>query len=126
MPTALADETRAAGDAHQTGDALEAFRPDEADDFWCLLHLRIGSDDGSPASSDFTLQVGTPKAVQRHLRHDRAWWGRHHLIVERFDAGVIRAAVEGLIGECRGATVEAFNAALSRHFAWEYEDWQGV
>jgi hypothetical protein len=107
----------------QNGQELEDFNPEIRDNFWCYLSIRIGFDD-EEGSSDFGFQVGTPRAFDHRGQHEGPIWGRHHLIVNFFDATEIRTAVEKKVAECARSTVEETNLILSRFFHWEFEDYQ--
>jgi Immunity protein 8 len=107
----------------QTGGSLEDFSPEIIDNFWCLIFIRIGCAD-EDASSDYTVQIGTPRAFDHRGQHEGPMWGRHYMIVNHFDAAEIRAAIEKKIAECARPTFEETALVLSRFFYWEFEDYQ--
>lgn len=50
--------------------------------------------------------------------------GRHHLFVNRFDIGEIRAFWSQLATECAGGTWEEVAEKLGRFGKWEFEDYK--
>lgn len=107
----------------QNGQDLESFNPEIIDNFWCYLTIRIGWDE-IEGSDDFGFQLCTPRALDHSSQHKGHIWGRHHLIVNHFDAAQIRSMIEEKIAECARPTVEETTLILSRFFHWEFEDYQ--
>ncbi len=105
------------------GNELRDFSPEISENFWCLVTFGIGPDD-EDGSHIFDLSIGTPRAFDHRGQHEGPIWGRHHMIVNRFDAAEIRAAIEKKVAECARPTFEETALVLSRFFQWEFEDYQ--
>jgi Immunity protein 8 len=107
----------------QDGDEIENFNPEISDNFWNLISLGIGPD-SEEGCHDYSIQLCTPRALDHLGQHDGPVWGRHHLIVNYFDGAELRSIIEKKIAICTRPTFEETAVLLSRHFAWEFEDYQ--
>jgi Immunity protein 8 len=105
------------------GRDIEDFCPEIPHNFHVLLHLTIGPSN-QDGGDDFSLAVCTPTWIEHHVSSEgRAEWGRHLLIVNRFDGRQLKATIERKITSCGRSDWPATAEVLSRHFAWEFEDY---
>jgi hypothetical protein len=81
--------------SHEIEDGLEFYQPEDPDNFGTWIRVEIGSTE-SNGSDDFTLLVCTPAWLATRVNEDAdfAWWGRHTLIVARYDSGQMKATIE--------------------------------
>jgi len=80
--------------------------------------------DGEEGGNDYSLTVGTPRAFDHSIQNSGPVWGRHYLIVNRYDPEQIRQYIDKKIVECERTTMEETYVVLSRYFQWEFEDYQ--
>lgn len=106
-----------------TGASLEDTAPEIPHNFHVLVHLTIGPDD-QDGGHDYSLGVCTPTWLNHTGQHAGPIWGRHLLIVNEFDAGEIRKAIENMIVQCQRPDWAETASVLARYFAWEFEDYQ--
>lgn len=95
--------------------------PNDMTCFAIDLRLRIGREDSNGAD-DFSLLVCTPAWLASSVAEPR--WGRHLLIVHRYDLATIRSKIESYVSEVSGETWSDIASKLARVFAWEYEDYR--
>lgn len=95
------------------------FRPEREDYFSVWLTFTIGTAGGEGGDS-FRLNVCTPKWLQ-----DKApRWGRHLLIVDRYDLEWILASVESYISSIDESDWLAVAEKIARLLEWEFEDYE--
>ena len=100
---------------------IESYVPDDPECFFIALRVRIG-EEGSAGADDFELFVCTPKWLDANV-----WgptWGRHFLMVRRYDYDLILEAVKKRIYEIEGVNWGELACKLARFYSWEFEDYQ--
>lgn len=100
---------------------LENFQPKNDDDFFLLVNLKIGPN--SEVGADyFQFQVCTPEWLCKNQWSPE--WMRHTLLVRKYNYDEIINEVKQIIEKCNGKDWTEVSLKLSRHFDWEYEDYQ--
>ena len=108
--------------------------PDDTEYFSVDVDLSIGAR-GSAAADNFFLTVCTPRWFEENLMtlrpdeptHEttrRNLFGRHFLFVHRFDEAEIEGEILQIIDKIEGENWNEIALKLSRHFSWEFEDYQ--
>ena len=94
--------------------------PDPFDDFgW--FHVTVGATD-TEGGNDFQVCVATPRAVAR-ARHSGATPG---ILVDRFDADSVHAAIHDRVGAITGHSWGQIVDQLRSFMRWEYEGMAGA
>ena len=108
------------------GDLLEHFWPDDEECFYVFLTIGIGVK-GEEGADNYDIMVCTPSWLNNQLYEGHAKWGRHKLIMKKFDPDLIRKEVNKKILEISerfdcddGVT---FSEKMSRYAHWEFEDY---
>jgi hypothetical protein len=103
-------------------DDLSAYHPEREDDFGFLLQVFAGPE-GGDGEEAFDLILCTPKWLERkHSRSDLVF-GRHHLIVFRYDYARLVREFELLCESAEGDSWRDVAMELSRFGRWEFEDY---
>lgn len=96
-------------------DFVDDPSPDPWDDYgW--FHVTVGASDVD-GGNDFQVCVATPKAIKR-LRREAMGPG---IVVERFDAASVRAAIHERIATVEGDSWDEIVEQLRVFMRWEYE-----
>lgn len=106
-----------------TGQTCEDFSPEITDNFWCTFDFGVGPNN-EEGHHDYSVQVGTPRAFDHAIQNQGPMWGRHYIIVNEYDAALIKSVIEQKIEECARETWEETYQILSRYFKWQYEDYK--
>lgn len=85
-----------------------------------LIQAMVGPDNG-PGEESFDFCVVTPSHLQGH-KGPR--WGRGLLIVELFDWGIVRKAVEDRLAVVAASTWEEIGSELNRELVWEFDNYR--
>jgi hypothetical protein len=104
---------------------LENAAPPDPEKFCLLVQAMVGpaGDDEGEESFDFLLC--TPTWLAGDLAAQKYIWGRHYLIVPRYDFATLQAAVQQICAQAEGSDWDAVAAVLSRYGKWEFEDYSG-
>ena len=102
---------------------LGEYKPLDPFDFELTVIACIGDSTGD-SSEIFEFRLCTPTRLGKQCVGGVAVFGRHLLIVESFDVGIIRKKIDGLCVRCSGKTWGDTATRLSRYGAWEFEDYQ--
>ena len=97
--------------------------PPNPEDFWIVVYASLGAT-GDPGSDDFIFYVTTPVHLGRTIGMESWQLGRHLIIVNRFNWGTIRAAIQSICDSVEAETWDVAAEQLARHGAWELEDYQ--
>ena len=97
--------------------------PEDPEDCWIIVMADIGLE-GSPGADEFTFYVCTPKRLSKVVQHEGFQFGRHLLIVERFDWDTVERAIARICEEATGDTWEQVAKKIGRYGQWEFEDYQ--
>lgn len=112
-------------DSPDISTSLDDFAPSNPDDFDVFMQAEFGPENDH-GGDVFGLTVCSPEALRRIL--DEPGKGfvfpRHRLVVQAWDIGVIRRAIEDLGYRCEGDTWRAVAEKLSRYMHWEFEDYR--
>lgn len=103
--------------------SLEAHCPADPEKFGLSIRLEVGLV-GSSATDLFDLFVCTPYWIQEQLAQEGPVWGRHILLIPRYDYDLVLQAVTRRMDACQGKDWAEVANKLSRFMAWEFEDYQ--
>lgn len=106
-----------------SSDVIEDFVPYLQHNFFVQIWLRIGYDD-EKTSSDYHFNVCTPTWLDHSIQNTGPNPGRHTLIVNNYDASAIRKYINKILEESVRKNRDETWIVLSRHFYWEFEDYQ--
>jgi hypothetical protein len=107
-------------------DSLETHTPHLPDRFGIYVEAEIGPD-GAEGADLFGVTVCSPLWLAEAATRENPKgfeFVRHRLVVDRWDADLIRRAIGDL---CVHATGDGWNeiaTKLSRYLAWEFEDYK--
>lgn len=102
---------------------IAEYGPQDSNVFGISLRLMIGPE-VEAGSESFDIFVCTPDWLSRNMNEMEALWGRHMLIVKRYDYQLFRQTIEGYISDCQGNNWLEIAQKLSRIGAWEFEDYR--
>lgn len=108
---------------HSPDADLESYVPDDPEDVGLLVQLMVGPA-GQPGEESFDVVVCTPRGLARWVREDGPLIGRHHLIIERWDAARIRLFLTGIVESEEAPTWRELAAKIGRIGRWEFEDYR--
>lgn len=105
----------------------ESGQPSDPFDFEVMVEVFVATrPDGAPDGIDgvdlFTLFVVTPARLARRVAAEGPAFGRHRLIVDRWDWDVIAAALTERFESEEAPTHEELMQRLGRYGRWEFED----
>lgn len=103
-----------------SGD-LTRYVPEDATSFGFPVTAAIGPKD-APGVEIFDFFVCTPRWLAANLPILGYEWGRHKLILERWDYAAVHAAVQTLCAAAEGSEWATVAARLARYGAYEFED----
>ena len=102
---------------------LDAFEPDDPANVGILVQIIVGPAD-APGEESFDVLVCTPRWLDGWVREEGPLIGRHHLIVESYDAPRIKLYLTSAV-EAEGATTwRELTQRIGRLGRWEFEDYQ--
>lgn len=102
-------------------DALEIFWPPDIHNFGTWVKLMIGPDNEA-GTEYFDIFVCTPDWLKAECVKDGVVWGRHMLVVDKYDLDDIKAKILWRIDKCSGNTWSETALNISKYAAWEFED----
>jgi hypothetical protein len=105
-------------------DDLQHGSPPDPSNFGILVQAMIGPEDEEGEES-FDIVVCTPTWMANKVAAEGYAWGRHHLLIPRYDYPTIRDAVRALCHSVEGSDWRGVATALARYGAWEFEDYEG-
>jgi len=97
--------------------------PPDPEDCWVVVMADIGTAD-SPGYDEFTFYVCTIKKLQAIVDGDGACFGKHLLVVNRFDWNLVEQAINDLCDSIEGDSWEDIASKLSRYGQWEFQDYR--
>ena len=100
---------------------LARYAPDDPTCFGIPLTAAIGPQAGQ-GEEVFDFFVCTPRWLAANMPARGYEWGRHKLIVPRWDFEVVRGAITDLCAKAVGPDWDAVVTRLARYGAWEFED----
>ncbi len=95
--------------------------PGDSSNCWIVVQADIGPV-GRSGADTFTFYVCTHKRMEQILESEGWQFGRHLLIVERFDWKVVEAAIRRLVEDHEEADWNALAAKLGQYGQWEFAD----
>jgi hypothetical protein len=108
---------------HPTDPVGFVFQPDLPHNFYRRFDVEVGYED-EDTSTTISVAVCTFTWLAHNYSREGPRWGRHLLVVGQYDAQEIKSAIEAQVRDCAGETWDETLKMLSRHFAWEYEDYK--
>lgn len=106
-----------------TKDTFEAFQPELSHNFYLSIDLTIGYDD-EVGGHNYQLYVCTPTWLDHNIQNTGSYPGRHTLIVNHYDHKEIQKYIDDILVKSVRPNREETFVVLSRHFFWEFEDYQ--
>lgn len=85
--------------------------------------MMIGPE-GEPGEESFDVVVCTPRWLERRVHEEGALIGRHHLMIERWDADRVRNFLRDAVESEEAPTWPELAAKIGRLGKWEFEDYQ--
>lgn len=103
--------------------AFDAYHPADEECFGRWLTVLVGPEN-EEGGHLYQVLACTPEWIQREFLHTGAVWGRHMLIVSRYDQGRIRRELDHYVEGCTGDNFWEIAQKVARIGAWEFEDYQ--
>lgn len=103
--------------------SLDIYFPEDEHIFGIWVRANIGSDHSAGCES-FDILLCTPGWLEKHCATNGPMWGRHLLIVPRYDYKNIYRFIERYVSSLVADDWTALGNKLSRIGAWEFEDYQ--
>lgn len=101
---------------------LENYFPDDPECFGLWINLRLGPSD-EEGSHDYQLLVCTPEWIKKEFAFKKAVWGRHMLILFRYDLDIVKAEIDQCLQNCVGEDWLTIAKEVARFAVWEFEDY---
>ena len=109
---------------HSPDADLDSFVPDDPRHVGVLVQIMAGPADG-PGLESFDVVVCTPSWLGEWTRTAGPTIGRHHLIVDRFDAEQVKTYLRAAVESEEADSWETLGERIGRIGKWEFEDYQG-
>ncbi len=109
------------------GDLLEYYWPEDEENFciWLTVSIGIKNEEGS---NNYNLMVCTPDWLKNNLNSNSVQWGRHILIINKFNSDLIRREIEKklfeLLNQFHDEDDISFSEKIGRYAHWEFEDYK--
>jgi hypothetical protein len=101
---------------------LSTFAPEDPTNVGILVQAMIGPE-GQEGAESFDFLVCTPNWLQAQISRDGARMGRHHLIVDAYDFGVVEESIRAICDRAAGPDWQSVASYLGRYGKWEFEDY---
>lgn len=98
--------------------------PPDPEDCWVVVQADIGAVVGD-AADEFTFYVCTPGKLTKVLGQKEYLFGRHLLIVPRFDWQIVENAIGAVCEQIRGQSWEEIAGQLNTYGGWELDRYVG-
>jgi hypothetical protein len=108
---------------HSPDADLETYVPSDPEDVGLLVQIMAGPED-KPGEESFDVVVCTPRWLYRWVREDGPLVGRHHLVVESWDAARIRLFLTDAVESEEAPTWQELAVKIGRIGKWEFEDYR--
>jgi Immunity protein 8 len=102
-----------------TPDDLEAFRPEDPENFQLSVALRIGPTDAE-GGDFFYVSICSPRWLATRVATGGPEWCTATLIVKRWDRSEIENFLRRWVAGAKGASWTELASSLSRNANWEY------
>lgn len=93
--------------------------PADPTNCWIVVQADIGAADGD-AADEFTFYVCTPAKLMSVFEQEEYVFGKHLLIVPRFDWQVVEMAISTICEQVDGETWEELAEELHVYGGWEF------
>jgi hypothetical protein len=103
--------------------ALESDNPPDTENCSILIEVSVGPRDAI-GEEHFGVVVTTPQWLADHVADGDYLFGRHYLIVKRYDFDVVKSALYKQFQGVKGANWPEVAERLARYGRWEFEDYQ--
>jgi hypothetical protein len=100
-----------------------AYTPENPYHFGILIQALIGPE-GGVGEESFDFQVCTASWLADQVPPSGFVFGRHYVVLQRFDASLITEALKDLCEQTTGSDWSAVAKQLARYGKWEFEDYQ--
>lgn len=107
---------------HSPDIDIDNYQPGDPTNVGFLLQLFVGPSDGQGEES-FDVVVCTPKWLQEQVMREGAIFGRHHLVVDRYDVDFIKQTLIDAVNSQKGADWPTLALKLATIGRWEFEDY---
>ena len=104
---------------------LRTYKPENDHNFGLLLQLMVGPYGESGAES-FDVLLCTPEWLKQHNKASDLVWGRHLLIVFKYDHDRLFHFLQEYCAQCSGNTWKEIAEKLGRVAKWEFEDYKSA
>jgi hypothetical protein len=101
---------------------LERYAPEEPECFGLLVQAMIGPEN-LVGEESFDFVVCSPQWLATHMPADGYLFGRHYLLLARYDYATMRRAIQKVCDQAQGPTWDVVGALISRYGRWEFEDY---
>jgi hypothetical protein len=101
---------------------MQSETPADPEQFCILVQAMIGPAAG-PGEESFDFTVCTPRWIKKAVLDDGFMFGKNCLIVEYYDYGTIRDAINSLCRSIKGSSWREVAEQLGRYGRWEFEDY---
>jgi Immunity protein 8 len=108
---------------HSPDADLGTYVPEDPEDVGILVQIMAGPADGSGEES-FDVVVCTPRWLKRWVQDEGPLLGRHHLVVEQYDAARVRLYLTSAVESEEAATWPDLALKIGRIGKWEFEDYR--
>ncbi len=110
-------------DSIDAPDGINAFAPSDLGNFQLVVAATIGTA-GDQGGHLFYFSVVGADWFSRNVPGKGFRWGKGHLILDAWDADVVRRAISDLCQHTSGESWEEIARKLARYGDWEFEDYQ--
>lgn len=104
-------------------EPLNEYRPKKADNFGFNLRLII-SPKGEEGEESFDIMVCTPEWLKENHKEDEIIFGRHHLIVFKYDYQAIYKKLLEYVNNIDVNSWDEIGTQIGRIGHWEFEDYK--
>jgi hypothetical protein len=108
---------------HSPDVDLHTYAPTKAADVGILVQIMVGPAEG-PGEESFDVVVCTPRWLERRVREEGPLLGRHHVVMEEYDAARMRIFLTEEIESLEAPTWPELASKIGRIGKWEFEDYQ--
>jgi hypothetical protein len=102
---------------------LKEYQPERANNFGFLLQMII-SPEGEEGEESFDIMVCTPDWLKDNHSKDEIIFGRHHLIVFKYDYQAIYQKLAKYVNSIEANTWDEISSLIGRVGHWEFEDYK--
>ena len=108
---------------HSPDADLDRYVLDDPEDVGLLVQMMVAPA-GKAGEESFDVVVCTPRWLDRRAREEGPLIGRHHLVIERWDAARIQLYLTEAVESEEAPTWPELAAKIGRFGKWEFEDYR--